>query len=94
MIPGSGRSPGEGNGKPLQYSGLGKPKDRGTWWATVQRVAKSQKPQSDGAHTAHVLGQKEKVQQEGETKGRNRKIRRELSEEFCDLLVYNVPTSQ
>ena len=40
-IPGSGRSPGEGNGNPLQYSCLGNPVHRGTWWATVQRVAKS-----------------------------------------------------
>ena len=34
-IPGSGRSPGEGNGNPLQYSCLEKPMDRGTLWATV-----------------------------------------------------------
>ena len=34
-IPGSGRSPGEGNGNPLQYSCLGNPMDRGAWWATV-----------------------------------------------------------
>ena len=40
-ILGSGRSPGEGNGKPLQYSCLENPMDRGAWWATVQRVAKS-----------------------------------------------------
>ena len=39
-IPGLGRSPGEGNGNPLQYSCLGNPIDRGTWWATVHRVAK------------------------------------------------------
>ena len=32
---GSGRSPGEGNGNPLQYSCLGSPMDRGAWWATV-----------------------------------------------------------
>ena len=31
-IPGSGRSPGEGNGHPLQYSCLGNPMDRGAWW--------------------------------------------------------------
>ena len=42
LIPGSGRSPGEGNGKPLQYSCLGNPMDRGAWWATVHGVAKSQ----------------------------------------------------
>ena len=37
-IPGSGRSPGEGNGNPLQYSCLENPMDGGAWWATVQRV--------------------------------------------------------
>ena len=41
-IPGSGRSPGEGNGNPLQYSFLGNPMDRQAWWATFHRVAKSQ----------------------------------------------------
>ena len=41
-IPGSGRSPGEGNGYPLQYSCLENPKDREAWPATVQRVTKSQ----------------------------------------------------
>ena len=40
-VPGSGRSPGEGNGSPLSYSCLGNSKDRGAWWATVQGVAKS-----------------------------------------------------
>ena len=40
-IPGSGRSPGEGNGNPLQYSCLENPMDRGAWQATVHRVAKS-----------------------------------------------------
>ena len=39
-IPGSGRSPGEGHGNPLQYSCLDDPMDRGTWWATVHGVAK------------------------------------------------------
>ena len=41
-IPDLGRSPGEGNGNPLQYSCLGNPIDRGNWQATVHRVAKSQ----------------------------------------------------
>ena len=41
-IPGSGRSPGEGNGNPLQYSCLENPMDGGAWWATVHGVAKSQ----------------------------------------------------
>ena len=39
-IPGWGRSPGEGNGNPLQYSCLENPMDRGAWQATVIRVAK------------------------------------------------------
>ena len=39
-IPGSGRSPGEGNGNPLQYSCLGNPMDRGAWKATVHWVTK------------------------------------------------------
>ena len=38
-IPGLGRSPGEGNGNPLQYSCLGNPTDRGAWWNTVHGVA-------------------------------------------------------
>ena len=41
LIPGLGRSPGEGNGNPLQYSCLENPKDRAAWWATVYRMAKS-----------------------------------------------------
>ena len=41
LIPGSGRSPGEGNGNALQYSCLGNSMDRGAWWATVHRVAKN-----------------------------------------------------
>ena len=40
-IPGSGRSPGEGHGDPLQNSCLENPMDRGAWWATVHRVTKS-----------------------------------------------------
>jgi len=41
-IPGSGRSPGEGNGNPLQYPCLENLMDRGAWWAAVHGVAKSQ----------------------------------------------------
>ena len=41
-IPGLGRSPGERNGNPLQYSCLENSMDRGAWWATVHGVAKSQ----------------------------------------------------
>ena len=47
LIPGSGRSPGEGNGNPLQYYCLENPLDRGAWQATVHGVAKSQTRLSD-----------------------------------------------
>ena len=40
-VPGSGRSPGEGNGNPLQYSCLGSLMDRGAWQATVHSVVES-----------------------------------------------------
>ena len=46
-IPGSGRSPGEGNGNPLQYSCLENLMDGGAWWATVHGVAKSRTRLSD-----------------------------------------------
>ena len=41
LIPGLGRSPGEGNGNPLQYSCLENPMDRGAWWAIVHGVTES-----------------------------------------------------
>ena len=43
-IPGSGRFPGEGNGKPLKYSCLSNPMDRGVRWATVYGIPKSWNP--------------------------------------------------
>ena len=46
-IPGSGRSPGEGNGNPLQHSCLENPMDRGAWQAIVYGVAKSRTRLSD-----------------------------------------------
>ena len=46
-IPGSGRSPGEGNGNTLQYSCLENPMDGRAWWATVHVVTKSQIQLSD-----------------------------------------------
>ena len=42
LIPGSGRSLGEGNGYPLQYSCLENSMDRGAWWATVHRIVKTE----------------------------------------------------
>ena len=50
-IPGSGRSPGEGNGTPLQYSCVENPMEGGAWWATVHGVAKSQTRLSDFTFT-------------------------------------------
>ena len=50
-IPGLGRSPGVGNSAPLQYSCLENPMDKGAWWATIPRVAKSQTWLSDWART-------------------------------------------
>ena len=41
LIPGLGRSPGEGNSYPFQYSGLENPIDRGAWLATVHRITES-----------------------------------------------------
>ena len=42
LLPGLGRSPGEGNGNPLQYSCLEESMDRGAWWATVHGVSRTQ----------------------------------------------------
>ena len=42
LIPGLGRSPGGGHGNSFQYSCLENPMERGAWWATIHRVAKSQ----------------------------------------------------
>ena len=54
-VPGLGKSPGEGNGNPLQYSYLENPMDRGAWWATVQGVAKSQTRLNDFYFTGRTL---------------------------------------
>ena len=50
LIPGSRRSPGEGNGNPLKYSCLENPMDGGAWWATVHGVHK----ESDTAERLHL----------------------------------------
>ena len=54
-IPGSGRSPGDGNGNSLQYSCLGSPMDRGAWWTIVHGVKKSHMGLRTHTHT--YLGQ-------------------------------------
>ena len=58
-IPGLGRSPGEGNGSPLQYSCLENPMDGGAWWATVHGVANSRIWLSD--FTFHFQGHLENL---------------------------------
>ena len=54
-IPGLGRSPGEGNGSPLQYSCLKNPMDGGAWWATVHGVAKSRTRLDDFTSFHHSI---------------------------------------
>ena len=54
LISGSGRSPGEGNGNPLQYSCLENPMDREAWWAPVLGVTRSWTQLSD-SHTHNML---------------------------------------
>ena len=56
LIPGLGRSLGEGNDNPLQYSCLGNPMDRESWRVTVHGVAKNQTGLSDFAFTFHFHG--------------------------------------
>ena len=55
LILGSGRSPGEGNGNPLQYSCLGNLMDRGAWWATVHEVTKSWTPNNKHQEHKHTV---------------------------------------
>ena len=54
-IPGLGRSLGEGNGNPVQYSFLENPTDRGAWWASVHGVAKSRTQLNDQHSTRRDL---------------------------------------
>ena len=54
-IPGSGRSPGGGNGNPIQYSCLENPMDSRPWWATVHGVVKNQTGLSVYTHTSVYL---------------------------------------
>ena len=59
LIPGSGRSPGEGNGNPLQCSCLENPMDGGAWWATIHGVAKSRTQLSNLTSLHFVVWQKQ-----------------------------------
>ena len=65
LIPGSGRSPGEGHGNPLQYSCLENPMDRGAWQATVHRVAKSQTGLKQLSTHTHIIKEKMNTQYSG-----------------------------
>ena len=56
LIPRWGRSPGEGNGNPLQYPCLKNAMDEEAWWATVHEVAKSQTQLSDFTFTFTLEG--------------------------------------
>ena len=57
-IPGLGKSPGKGNGNPLQYSCLGNPMDRRAWWATVHGAANSWTGLSNSTTTRKLIGDK------------------------------------
>ena len=54
LIARSGRSPGGGNGYPLQYSCLENSMDRGAWWATIHGVTKGQTRLSTHTHTSNL----------------------------------------
>ena len=70
-IPGSGTSPGEGHGNPLQYSYLENPVDRGARWATVHRAAKSQTWLKQlSTHTHAGQRQRGDGEQEGRLRGK------------------------
>ena len=58
LVPGAGRSPGEGHGNPLQYSCLENPMDGEAWWATVHGVAKSWTRLSDFTFTFSFLNKR------------------------------------
>ena len=61
-VPGWGRSSGEGNGKPLQYSCLENPMDRGAWWATAHWVAESRIQLKQ--LSKHAVGRRAKIKRE------------------------------
>ena len=71
LIPGSGRSAGEGNGNPFQYSCLGNPMDGGAWQATVHGVAKTRTRLSDFTSLHFLLGRKAMTNPESILKSRD-----------------------
>ena len=78
-IPGSGSSPGDVNGSPLQYSCLENPVDRGAWRATVHRVARSQTGLR-GLGTRHAQKENYPYKQKGGTEEQSRKRMEIVSE--------------
>ena len=78
-IPGSGSSPGDANGSPLQYSCLENPMDRGAWRATVHRVARSQTGLR-GLGTRHAQKENYPYKQKGGTEEQSRKRMEIVSE--------------
>ena len=64
LIPGLGRCPGEGNSKPLQYSCLEKPVDRGAWWARVHGASKELGTTSAHAHSYVYIKEKEEEEED------------------------------
>ena len=78
-IPGSGRSPGEGNGNPLQYSCLENPMDGGAWWATVHGVTKNRTRLSD-----FTLG-------DSDTQQKAEKLWSEIIPSWCEIIQWYSP---
>ena len=66
LIPGLGRSPGEGTGSPLQYSCLENALGRGAWWATVHEVAKESNMAEQLSMHAHMMERELTLQDEGQ----------------------------
>ena len=72
LIPGLGRSPGEGNDNPLQYSCLENPMDGGAWWASVHGVTKSWTWLSDITHSLTYFQPTERLPQIQQSKQKKR----------------------
>ena len=79
-VPRLGRSLGEGNGYPLQYSCLGKSMDRGAWQATVHGVAKSQTQQ------LKQLSMNTHIKKDGQEEQKNKKTSRKTSVLGCESI--------